>query len=40
MQLYSPEFWQRWKKTWVVEKTDSLTNGAGETGYPHVKDWN
>ena len=27
-------------KTYNGEKTISLTNGAEETGQPHVKEWN
>jgi hypothetical protein len=25
-------------KTYLEEKTASLTNGAGKTGYPHIED--
>jgi hypothetical protein len=27
-------------KSYVGEKTTSLTNGAGKTGHPHVEDTN
>jgi hypothetical protein len=35
-----PWFLTKAPKTYIGEKTASLTKGAGKTGYPHVGDWN
>jgi hypothetical protein len=37
MQLEPSDFLIKEPKTYIGEKTASLTNGARKTGYPHVE---